>query len=376
MLSMSSWTREKETLALDVAALSDQRASMVVELTRLALAAPDVPAAVGPILDAFVSHTAAAGSAYFQMESESFYARSAVGVMPTGPVMDAILAHGLPAETPLMRALERAEAPLYFDDTGAAPEAAGFPDLGVRSLVAAPVRDRSGHLHGAFLMHTFESHCWSDGEAALIGAVANGLAALVSRLVAEEEAIAAREGAIRALGLALESRDGETAGHTDRVTDLALRMGIALGLTDDELNALRWGAYLHDIGKIAIPDAILLKPGRLDDREWATMRGHAVAGHAFAAQLAFLPNEVLALIRHHHERWDGRGYPDGLAGESIPFPARIFALCDVYDALISERPYKPAWTHDEAVREIAGATGSQFDPAVVHAFLALVAPAA
>jgi hypothetical protein len=365
----------KEQFTLQSIAQTEQRASLVVELTRMALAAPDVPAAVGPILDAFVGKTAADGSAYFQVEGAAFHARAAVGVMPAGPVMEAILAHGLPAETPLMRALESAQAPLYFDDTSIAPEAAGFPDLGVKSLAAAPVRDRSGALHGAFLMHTFDPHPWSDSEAMLVGAVANGLAGLVARLVAEEEAVAARESAIRALGLALETRDRETAGHTDRVTDLAQRLGSALELPRSELNALRWGAYLHDIGKLGIADAILLKPGKLDDNEWATMRSHAVAGHAFASQLSFLPADVLALVRHHHERWDGKGYPDGLAGEAIPLPARIFALCDVYDALVSERPYKRAWTHDEAVREIAAASGTQFDPAVVNAFLALVAPA-
>lgn len=354
---------------------TEHRASLVVELTRMALAAPDVPAAVGPILDAFVGNTAAEGSAYFQMDGTAFQARAATGVLPTGPVMEAILAHGLPADTPLMLALENAQSPLYFNDTSASPEAAGFPELGVASLAAAPVRDRSGALHGAFLMHTFEPHAWSNTEAVLVGTVANGLAALVARLVAEEDAVNAREGAIRALGLALETRDGETAGHTDRVTALAQQLGVALELSEGDLNALRWGAYLHDIGKIGIPDAILLKPGKLDDGEWVTMRGHAAAGHSFASQLSFLPADVLALVRHHHERWDGAGYPDGLAGDAIPLPARIFALCDVYDALTSERPYKRAWTHDDAVREIASASGTQFDPAVVNAFIALVAPA-
>jgi putative nucleotidyltransferase with HDIG domain len=286
-------------------------------------------------------------------------------------MMDAILAHGLPADAPLLVALDQATSPLFFDDTAATPVTAGFPDLGVASLAAAPVRGRHGGLLGAFLMHTFEQHDWTESEADLVAAVANALAALTARLVAEEDAVAAREGAIRALGLALESRDGETKGHTDRVTDLAIRLGTVLGLSDDDLSTLRWGAYLHDIGKIGVPDAILRKPGKLDDVEWEVMREHVALGHSFATRLPFLPPDVLNVVGHHHERWDSTGYPDGLSGEDIPLSARVFALCDVYDALTSERPYKRPWTHDDAVAEIAAQSGKQFDPTVVTAFLAL-----
>ncbi|MEA2584836.1 MAG: hypothetical protein QOF33_2921 [Thermomicrobiales bacterium] len=349
----------------------DPRTALVVELTQHALAAPGVPEAVAPIRESFVRRTAAEGAAYFQTAGSVFHARAVAGVMPVGPVMAAIMAHGLPADSPLLQALADAPSPLFFDDTGSVPVTVGFPELGVASLAAAPVRDRAGDLLGAFLMHTFVPHAWTDAEANLVAAVAGALAALTARLVAEEEAVSAQEGALRALGLALESRDGETKGHTDRVTNLAVRLGTALGLTGPALTTLRWGAYLHDVGKIAVPDAILRKPGRLDPAEWVTMRDHAALGHAFAAQLPFLPADALAVIRHHHERWDGSGYPDGLCRENIPLPARVFALCDVYDALVSERPYKRAWTHDAALAEIAAQAGAQFDPTVVAAFLAL-----
>jgi putative nucleotidyltransferase with HDIG domain len=351
--------------------LTDRRAALVVELTQHALAAPSVPDAVGPILQSFVLRTAAEGAAYFQTNGRTFQARAASGVMPTGPVMAAILAHGLPADSPLIVALDKATSPLFFDDTSATPITAGFPDLGVASLAAAPVRGRQGGLLGAFLMHTFERHDWTESEADLVAAVANALAALTARLVAEEDAVAAREGAIRALGLALESRDGETKGHTDRVTDLALRLGTTLGLDENDLSTLRWGAYLHDIGKIGVPDAILLKPGRLDEAEWTVMREHVALGHAFARRLPFLPSDVLEVVRHHHERWDGTGYPDGLRGTEIPMSARVFALCDVYDALTSVRPYKRAWTHHDAFAEIAAQSGRHFDPAIVAVFLSL-----
>lgn len=302
-----------------------------------------------------------------------FKARSASGVIPQGPAMEAILAHGLPADTPLMRALEGSSAPLFFDDTMGAGETVGFPELGVTSLAAAPVRDRSGALLGAFLMHTFVQHDWEARECDLFGVVAATLAALAARLVAEEQAIATKEDAIKALGVAVESRDSEVKGHTDRVTELAEQVGLALNLDAGERDALRWGAYLHDLGKVATPDAILHKPGRLDSDEWRVMRQHVESGYAIVQQLAFLPQAARNNVLHHHERWDGRGYPHGLKGEAIPLTARIFSVCDVYDALTSSRPYKLAWSHEDAMSEIVLQTGAQFDPRVVAAFLSLFA---
>ncbi|WP_412028036.1 HD domain-containing phosphohydrolase [Deinococcus yunweiensis] len=189
---------------------------------------------------------------------------------------------------------------------------------------------------------------------------------------ARQAALAMREAAVRALGLALETRDRETHGHTDRVTRLALQLGQALHLPDTQLSALQLGAYLHDIGKLAIPDALLLKPGALDEREWQLMRVHPVEGERFAATLGFLPPEAIDLIRHHHERWDGTGYPDGQQGEHIPLLARLFSVVDVYDALLSKRPYKRAWTPDEARTELRQQAGTQFDAAMVETFLAVL----
>lgn len=340
-------------------------------MTRLALAAPDVPTAVEPILASFVDQTAADGSAYFQLDGLAFHARAASGRMPSGPAMETILTHGLPADTPLMRALTAAEGPLFFDDTGRAPATAGFPELGVASLAAAPVRDRAGALLGGFLMHTFNPHTWTPAEADLVAAVSGALAALTARLIAEEAAVAAREGALRALGRAIELRDQETKGHTERVTALALRLGAALGLAAAEIEELRWGAYLHDVGKLSVSDTILRHPGQLEPDAWEGMKAHAALGHAFASELAFLPAGALAIVRHHHERWDGTGYPDGLRGEAIPRLARIFALYDTFDALTSARPYKAAWTPAAARTQIAAQVGRQFDPAMVAAFLAL-----
>lgn len=179
------------------------------------------------------------------------------------------------------------------------------------------------------------------------------------------------EGALLGLGVALEARDLETSGHTMRVMQRSLQLGEALGLDAVTLGELKHGASLHDLGKLSIPDAVLLKPGRLDAEEWAQMQTHAHNGYEIASLIPTLPRRSLEIIRHHHERWDGTGYPDRLAGEEIPLLARIFAVCDVYDALTSDRPYKRAWSSQAALAEVAAQSGRQFDPRVVTAFLQL-----
>ncbi|WP_188963314.1 HD domain-containing phosphohydrolase [Deinococcus aquiradiocola] len=185
-----------------------------------------------------------------------------------------------------------------------------------------------------------------------------------------------REGALMALGLALELRDFETSGHTQRVVALAEAFGQELRLPESELEELRQGAYLHDIGKLAVPDAILLKPGPLTPAEWSVMQAHTVTGADLGARIPALPQGVLNLIRHHHERWDGSGYPAGLSGGNIPLLARLFSLVDTYDALTSVRPYKHAWTPQEARQELRAQAGRQFDPALTEVFLHLLARAA
>jgi HD-GYP domain-containing protein (c-di-GMP phosphodiesterase class II) len=171
---------------------------------------------------------------------------------------------------------------------------------------------------------------------------------------------------LRALATALDTRDNETAGHAQRVTRLAVRLGQELGLSPAALLELERGAMLHDIGKIGVPDAILRKPGPLTDEEWALMRRHAAFGAAMLDGIPFL-SDAVPLVRHHHERWDGRGYPDGLAGEAIPLGARIFAVADAFDAMTSDRPYRRPMSLAQARAELARCAGSQFDPAVVAA---------
>ena len=151
------------------------------------------------------------------------------------------------------------------------------------------------------------------------------------------------------------------------MTELARRLGQRLGLQPDELENLRHGALLHDVGKIGGRDAVLSKPGPLDADEWAEMQKHTVLGHELLVGLPGL-RESTSVVRSHHERWDGSGYPDGLAGAAIPRLARIFAVVDVYDALRSDRPYRRAWAEDELRAYLRDERGRQFDPEAVDAF--------
>jgi two-component system cell cycle response regulator len=173
---------------------------------------------------------------------------------------------------------------------------------------------------------------------------------------------------------ALAERHPDLEGHLDGVAELAIAVGCRLGLEGQALDHLRLAAELHDVGKVAIPDAIIDKPGPLDDEEWAFMRRHTLIGERIVAAAPALC-AVAKLVRASHERWDGGGYPDRIGGADIPLGARIVAVCDAYDAIVADRPYRPARSSAEALAELYRCAGSQFDPAVVDAFAATLAEA-
>jgi hypothetical protein len=204
-------------------------------------------------------------------------------------------------------------------------------------------------------------------------------AAFVDDLAASNERLkstlselhSANNAMLHAFSEALELRDRETEGHCQRVVRSSRALAVALGLPAAEIKAIEDGALLHDIGKIGVPDAILHKPGALTDEEWVRMRRHPEIGYRMIAHIPFLASASM-LVRHHHERWDGGGYPDGLAGEAIPVGARIFAVADSFDAMTSDRPYRAALTWEVALEELAKGAGTQFDPLVVAAMSRLV----
>jgi GAF domain-containing protein len=169
----------------------------------------------------------------------------------------------------------------------------------------------------------------------------------------------------------LELRDADTEGHTRRVTELTVRLGRALGCSEEELVQLRRGALLHDIGKVAIPDSILKKPEALDPGQWDIMKTHPQHAFDMLSPIGYL-RPALEIPYSHHERWDGTGYPQGLAGEAIPMAARIFAVVDVWDALRSDRPYRKAWPEAKVVSYLEEQAGIRFDPEIVERFLGMV----
>jgi len=179
------------------------------------------------------------------------------------------------------------------------------------------------------------------------------------------------EETVFALARAVEQRDVGTGGHCERLAFISVALGIAVGLDRGKLLALYRGGYLHDVGKVGIPDSILFKPGKLTAEEWLTMRSHSVRGEEICHHLKSL-RSVLPIIRHHHERWDGSGYPDGLRGEQTPLLARILQIADIYDALTSARPYKPAFAPAKAIDIMRQETERGWrDPRIFHLFTRL-----
>ena len=173
---------------------------------------------------------------------------------------------------------------------------------------------------------------------------------------------------LRALIQALETRDRETHGHSERVVTFSLRLGYELGLEPEQLRALEFGALLHDIGKIGVPDAILRKPASLTDEEWLRMRLHPLHGEQILRNIPFLTG-ASRVVSQHHEKWNGSGYPLGLKEQEIDLNARIFSVVDAFDAIVSDRVYRTGQTYEEACGEITKSIGIQFDPQVVAAFL-------
>jgi putative nucleotidyltransferase with HDIG domain len=172
---------------------------------------------------------------------------------------------------------------------------------------------------------------------------------------------------VLALARTMDARDTYTAGHSERIADMAEIVARALGYGEDEVQEVRWGALLHDIGKIGVPDEILRKPGPLTEAEEIVMRQHPIVGEGILAPTERMRG-VATIVRHHQERWDGSGYPDGIRGEEIPVGARILAVVDAYSAITDDRPYKKARSHEEAMQELRRGAGTRYDPRIVDEF--------
>ena len=182
---------------------------------------------------------------------------------------------------------------------------------------------------------------------------------------------AAYEATLEGWSKALELKDSQTERHSHQVVDYTLNIARILGLSEEEIGHIRRGALLHDIGKMAVPDHILQKPGKLTDEEWVVMMKHPVHAYNFLSSIDYL-RPALDIPRYHHERWDGSGYTEGLVGEQIPLSARIFSVVDVWDALNSDRPYRRAWKRERVIDYIKQQSGKQFDPGIVDVFFSQI----
>ncbi len=255
---------------------------------------------------------------------------------------------------------------------------------GSRSLISAPLRSR-GRLIGAVIVLDKQSgDGFSTEDQKLLQTIASqiGVAIENSQLYRREQEHAQHleaayeeledtyDQTLAALSGALDLRDNETEGHARRVTRYSVRIAREMGFDGASLVPIERGALMHDIGKIGVPDSILLKPAKLTDEEWAVMRTHPHLGFRMIRNIGFL-SDAAPIVLHHHERFDGGGYPDGLAGEAIPIGARIFAIADTFDAMTSDRPYRKALPYQVAREEIEKCAVSQFDPTAVEAFCAV-----
>jgi putative two-component system response regulator len=185
------------------------------------------------------------------------------------------------------------------------------------------------------------------------------------------ELLVAYDKTIEGWSRALDLRDKETEGHTQRVTEMTIQLARAAGFSEEALKHIWRGGMLHDVGKLGIPDAILLKPGKLTDEEWAIMRMHPVYTYKWLSDIEYL-QAALDIPYCHHEKWDGTGYPRGLKGEEIPLAARLFAIVDVWDALTSDRPYRKAMKPEEAANYIRSQSGEHFEPKIVELFMSQI----
>jgi HD-GYP domain-containing protein (c-di-GMP phosphodiesterase class II) len=247
--------------------------------------------------------------------------------------------------------------------------------LSVDSLVSFEL----GHLwrlswwdYHAYLLAGFAAAAWAVVAESRRTRSLEGALAGISVTDPVEHIVRGYPEALHALTAAVEAKDRYTHGHSTRVADLSTKMGLRIGLDPDTLRGLARGALLHDIGKIGVPDHVLNKPGALTPDEWEWIVAHPVVGWEMASRTPSL-RDALAVVRHHHERWDGSGYPDRLEGKGIPMAARIAAVADVWDALTSDRAYRPAWPPEQALDHLMGGMGSLFDPVCIEALVDLMA---
>jgi diguanylate cyclase (GGDEF)-like protein len=277
----------------------------------------------------------------------------------------------MPAHHGLVGRCLRERRVVLVEDVTREPDYAGTPATpDVRSELDVPVIV-DGNPWGVLTVQSTQPSAFDEGDASMVRSAAHQLSAGLRAAVLRERLERAQRGTAEALKAALDARAARTAGSPSSLVQRCEAVGRALELSEQELSALRYAATLHDIGELGVPEAILNKPGPLTDEERPAIRRHPLIGEGILSPIDFLADAV-PLVRAAHERWDGTGYPDGLAGDQIPLGARILFACDCFDAMTADRPYRPALPVEEAKRELRRVAGTQLDPVVVDALLGVL----
>jgi HD-GYP domain-containing protein (c-di-GMP phosphodiesterase class II) len=356
---------------------SDDRAERLQALDQAIASSHDLPLVLGVLLDHALAQLGVDAAAVLLLDRGSGTLVEADSRGLRRRLRRQELAEGAAGRAAREGGLVRLES-VAAADAEAEPAVAVAVAAGLSGYCAVPLRAQRGVVGVLELFHRGrppDEPRWETLAMALAGraALAVDAAQLFEELRRSNLELAlAYEQTIEGWSRALDLRDKETEGHTQRVTELTVRLARRMGIGGEELTHIRRGALLHDIGKMGVPDRILLKPDRLADDEWMVMRQHPVYAYRLLSPIRHL-RQALDIPYCHHERWNGAGYPRGLAGEEIPRAARIFAVADVWDALTSDRPYRPAWSDSQALAHIEEGAGVHFDPRVVEVFLSMAA---
>jgi HD-GYP domain-containing protein (c-di-GMP phosphodiesterase class II) len=310
--------------------------------------------------------------AAIQRLDEDGVLRLVAGRGPLAEVMTEFLLTEQPVSVGVNGRAARSGLTQLVADTRTDPDyIARDPSTDPRAELSVPVLV-DGSVWGVINIEATEPGSLTEPDAVLVEAIAASFGAALhrARLIADLEN--AFTTVLATLTSAVEAKDDYTAAHGEDVAELAEQVALGMALSAAQARDVRYAAMLHDIGKIAVPSEILLKPGPLTDEEWVTMRSHTTIGGELVARIHAFAHLAPA-VRGSHERWDGAGYPDGLAGAEIPLAARIIAACDTFDAIVTDRPYRPARAPEEAMAELHRVAGTQLDPAVVDAVAAQLA---
>jgi HD-GYP domain-containing protein (c-di-GMP phosphodiesterase class II) len=295
--------------------------------------------------------------------------RLVAGAGPLAEVMTEFLVVAQPVSEGVNGRVARSGCTALVPDTRADPDyIVRDPLTDPRSELSAPIFV-DGSVWGVLNLEAPGPGAFGEADAVLVEAVAASLGAALHRTALVADLERAFTTTLAALTSTVEAKDDYTATHGEDVAGLAERVALRLGLTPAQARDVRYAALLHDLGKVAVPSEILLKPGPLTEEEWVLMRSHAAVGGDLVARIPAFAHLAPA-VRASHERWDGGGYPDGLAGERIPLAARLIAACDTFDAIVTARPYRPARTPSEAASELRRVAGTQLDACGVSALLA------